>query len=36
MCRKLEMRMPLDRPGMLMCKRLNALLEAHAEREVPR
>jgi hypothetical protein len=28
--------MPSDRPGMLMRKRLNALLEAHGEREVPR
>jgi hypothetical protein len=36
MGRKLEMRMPLDWPGMLRCKRLNALLEAHGEREVPR
>ncbi len=34
--RKLEMHMPSDRPGMLMRKRLNALLEAHGEREVPR
>jgi hypothetical protein len=36
MGRKLEMHMPSDRPGMLMRKRLNALLEAHGEREVPR
>ncbi len=36
MSRKLEMHMPSDRPGMLMRKRLNALLEAHGEREVPR
>jgi hypothetical protein len=28
--------MPSDRPGMLMRKRLNALIEAHGEREVPR
>jgi Vanillate O-demethylase oxygenase C-terminal domain len=36
MSRKLEMHMPSDRPGMLMRQRLNALLEAHGEREVPR
>jgi Vanillate O-demethylase oxygenase C-terminal domain len=36
MSRKLEMHMPSDRPRMLMRKRLNALLEAHGEREVPR
>jgi hypothetical protein len=36
MGRKLEMHMPSDRPGMLMRKRLNALLEAHGEHEVPR
>jgi hypothetical protein len=36
MGRKLEMHMPSDRPGMLMRKRLNALLETHGEREVPR
>ena len=36
MGRKLEMHMPSDRPGMLMRKRLNALIEAHGEREVPR
>ena len=36
MSRKLEMHMPSDRPGMLMRSRLNALLEAHGEHEVPR
>jgi phenylpropionate dioxygenase-like ring-hydroxylating dioxygenase large terminal subunit len=36
MSRKLEMHMPSDRPGMLMRKRLNALLEAHGEHEVAR
>ena len=36
MSRKLEMHMPSDRPGMLMRNRLNALLEAHGEHEVPR
>jgi phenylpropionate dioxygenase-like ring-hydroxylating dioxygenase large terminal subunit len=36
MSRKLEMHMPSDRPGMLMRQRLNALLETHGEREVPR
>jgi phenylpropionate dioxygenase-like ring-hydroxylating dioxygenase large terminal subunit len=36
MSRKIEMHMPSDRPGMLMRKRLNALFEAHGEREVPR
>jgi phenylpropionate dioxygenase-like ring-hydroxylating dioxygenase large terminal subunit len=36
MGRKIEMHMPSDRPGMLMRKRLNALLESHGEREVPR
>jgi phenylpropionate dioxygenase-like ring-hydroxylating dioxygenase large terminal subunit len=36
MSRKLEMHMPSDRPGMLMRQRLNALLEAHGEHEVPR
>jgi phenylpropionate dioxygenase-like ring-hydroxylating dioxygenase large terminal subunit len=36
MSRRLEMHMPSDRPGMLMRQRLNALLEAHGEREVPR
>jgi hypothetical protein len=34
--RKLEMHMPSDRPGMLMRKRLLALLEEHGEIEVPR
>ncbi len=34
--RKLEMHMPSDRPGMLMRSRLNALLHAHGEHEVPR
>jgi phenylpropionate dioxygenase-like ring-hydroxylating dioxygenase large terminal subunit len=36
MGRKIEMHMPSDRPGMLMRKRLLALLEAHGEIEVPR
>jgi phenylpropionate dioxygenase-like ring-hydroxylating dioxygenase large terminal subunit len=36
MGRKLEMHMPSDRPGTVMRKRLNALIEAHGEREVPR
>ncbi len=36
MSRKLEMHMPSDRPGMLMRSRLNAMLEAHGEHEVPR
>ena len=37
MGRKLEMHMPSDRPGMLMRKRLNALLEVRiGEREAPR
>ena len=36
MSRKLEMHMPSDRPGILMRQRLNALLEAHGEREIPR
>ena len=36
MSRKIEMHMPSDRPGMMMRKRLNALFEAHGEREVPR
>jgi hypothetical protein len=30
------MHMPSDRPGMLMRKRLLALLEEHGENEVPR
>ena len=34
--RKIEMHMPSDRPGILMRKRLLALLEAHGEVEVPR
>jgi phenylpropionate dioxygenase-like ring-hydroxylating dioxygenase large terminal subunit len=35
MGRKIEMHMPSDRPGMIMRKRLQALLEAHGEVEVP-
>lgn len=35
MSRKIEMHMPSDRPGMLMRKRLLALLNAHGETEVP-
>jgi phenylpropionate dioxygenase-like ring-hydroxylating dioxygenase large terminal subunit len=35
MSRKVEMHMPSDRPGMLMRKRLLALLNAHGETEVP-
>ncbi len=34
MGRKVEMHMPSDRPGMIMRKRLLALLEAHGEAEV--
>jgi phenylpropionate dioxygenase-like ring-hydroxylating dioxygenase large terminal subunit len=34
--RKIEMHMPSDRPGMIMRKRLLALLEEHGEREVAR
>ncbi len=34
MGRKIEMHMPSDRPGMIMRKRLLALLEAHGEVEV--
>ncbi len=34
--RKLEMHMPSDRPGMLMRKRLLALLTEHGEIEIPR
>jgi hypothetical protein len=34
--RKIEMHMPSDRPGMLMRKRLLALLQAHGETELPR
>jgi hypothetical protein len=30
------MHMPSDRPGMLMRRRLLALLESHGETEVPR
>jgi Vanillate O-demethylase oxygenase C-terminal domain len=33
--RKIEMHMPSDRPGVLMRKRLLALLEAHGESEMP-
>jgi phenylpropionate dioxygenase-like ring-hydroxylating dioxygenase large terminal subunit len=33
--RKIEMHMPSDRPGMIMRKRLLALLNAHGETEVP-
>jgi hypothetical protein len=36
MGRKIEKHMPSDRPGMLMRKRLLALLQEHNEREVPR
>ncbi|HXW27325.1 MAG TPA: Rieske 2Fe-2S domain-containing protein [Xanthobacteraceae bacterium] len=36
MTRKVEMHMPSDRPGMIMRRRLFALLEQHGEREVPR
>jgi hypothetical protein len=35
MSRKIEMHMPSDRPGMIMRKRLLALLQAHGETEVP-
>src|SRR5258707_809001 len=34
--RKIEMHMPSDRPGLIMRKRLAALLAEHGEREVPR
>jgi hypothetical protein len=34
--RKVEMHMPSDRPGVIMRKRLLALLEAHGETELPR
>jgi hypothetical protein len=34
--RKIEMHMPSDRPGLIMRKRLLALLEAHGEREMSR
>jgi phenylpropionate dioxygenase-like ring-hydroxylating dioxygenase large terminal subunit len=33
--RRIELHMPSDRPGMIMRKRLLALLEAHGESEVP-
>jgi phenylpropionate dioxygenase-like ring-hydroxylating dioxygenase large terminal subunit len=36
MSRKIEAHMPSDRPGMIMRKRLLALMEAHGESEVPR
>jgi phenylpropionate dioxygenase-like ring-hydroxylating dioxygenase large terminal subunit len=36
MSRRIEMHMPSDRPGMLMRKRLLALLHEHGEVEVPR
>ncbi len=36
MSRRIEMHMPSDRPGMLMRKRLLALLHEHGETEVPR
>jgi len=36
MSRKLEMHMPSDRPGMIMRRRLHALLEEHGEQEVAR
>jgi phenylpropionate dioxygenase-like ring-hydroxylating dioxygenase large terminal subunit len=35
MRRRIEIHMPSDRPGMLMRKRLFALLEAHGEVEIP-
>ncbi|WP_176083743.1 Rieske 2Fe-2S domain-containing protein [Martelella sp. HB161492] len=35
MSRKIEMHMPSDRPGMIMRKRLLALLREHGEEEVP-
>jgi phenylpropionate dioxygenase-like ring-hydroxylating dioxygenase large terminal subunit len=34
--RKIEMHMPSDRPGMIMRRRLLALLEEHGEKELPR
>jgi hypothetical protein len=34
--RKIEMHMPSDRPGLIMRKRLLALLETHGEREMSR
>ena len=36
MSRKIEMHMPSDRPGMMMRKRLNRLLQENGEVEVPR
>jgi len=36
MSRRIEMHMPSDRPGMIMRKRLLALLQSHGEAEVPR
>jgi hypothetical protein len=36
MSRKIEMHMPSDRPGILMRKRLLALLQEHGEVEVAR
>ncbi len=36
MNRKLEMHMSYDKPGIIMRQRLNALLEAQGEHEVPR
>ena len=36
MSRKIEMHMPSDRPGLIMRKRLMALLTEHGEREIPR
>jgi phenylpropionate dioxygenase-like ring-hydroxylating dioxygenase large terminal subunit len=36
MSRRIEMHMPSDRPGMLMRKRLHALLKEHGEAEIPR
>jgi phenylpropionate dioxygenase-like ring-hydroxylating dioxygenase large terminal subunit len=36
MSRKVEMHMPSDRPGMIMRRRLHALLEEHGEQEVAR
>jgi phenylpropionate dioxygenase-like ring-hydroxylating dioxygenase large terminal subunit len=36
MSRRIEMHMPSDRPGMLMRKRLLALLQEHGEIEIPR
>ncbi|HML14413.1 MAG TPA: aromatic ring-hydroxylating dioxygenase subunit alpha [Xanthobacteraceae bacterium] len=36
MTRKVEMHMPSDRPGMIMRRRLHALLEEHGEQEIAR